>query len=610
MHVGFVLARDYLDVSKKGPMSRNRWLRLSPELARNLRKAETRAQARHVLMARLNEWEEELLSGSREVSPLEYYASSECVRVLKRIFSARNECRVHFSSVAALHDAALGKTDTKKSAGEGFWLEMIHMFLGAMGRAEIYKGIDAPRFLRMTGREAGRARSNELNRVGEAVREKAGRYTSGLGAPVIRKRKEARARVLKALGGNASDWDDHEWHFRNIIRDADVLGRIVKLTPAEREAIVVARKRRIPFAITPYYAALMDYEPHRRHDHAVRAQVIPTSRYVERMSIGRLEEAEDLDFMGERDTSPVELVTRRYPQIAIFKPFNTCAQICVYCQRNWEIEDAMAPNAFAPEAKIKLAIAWFRKQKSLEEVLITGGDPMMVGDAQLDRILKAFSTMRHIRRVRIGTRAPVVLPMRFTRKLMGILSKYHRDEQRLTLVTHFEHPYEITPDAAAAVGALRRMGIDVYNQQVFTIENSRRFETVALRLTLKRIGVDPYYCFCTKGKEETRHFRVPIARILQERKEEARLTPGTVRMDEPVFNVPRLGKNYLRAGQDHHIIGIDRDGSRIYEFLPWEKNLYPSPTYVYRDMPILEYLNQLEERGEDVSEYRNIWYYF
>lgn len=180
----------------------------------------------------------------------------------------------------------------------------------------------------------------------------------------------------------------------------------------------------------------------------------------------------------------------------------------------------------------------------------------------------------------------------------------------MALVTHFEHPYEVTPECVEAVRRVRAIGVDIYNQAVFTIENSRRFEMVALRETLKAIGVDPYYTFATKGKEETGFYRVPVARLLQERKEEARLVPGVVRTDEPVFNLPRLGKNYLRAGQDHQVISILPDGSRIYEFLRWEKNLYPSPTYIYRDVPIHDYLCRLRDRGEDITAYENIWYYF
>ena len=120
------------------------------------------------------------------------------------------------------------------------------------------------------------------------------------------------------------------------------------------------------------------------------------------------------------------------------------------------------------------------------------------------------------------------------------------------IVTHFEHSYEISPQAMHAVQKIRKAGMSVYNQVVYTIENSRRFETAKLRWDLKSIGVDPYYTFNMKGKEETRRYMVPIARILQERKEEARLLPGLDRTDEPVFNVPRLGKNHLRL--NHFIL--------------------------------------------------------
>ena len=247
----------------------------------------------------------------------------------------------------------------------------------------------------------------------------------------------------------------------------------------------------------------------------------------------------------------------------------------------------------------------------VSEVLITGGDPLVLPDPVLGELLDRFAEMPHIRRIRVGTRLPAVLPMRFTRGSVGVLSSAHSPPRReVCVVTHFEHPYEVTPEAASAVQALRGSGIMVYNQQVFTFENCRRFETAALRLALKNIGIDPYYTFNTKGKEETAHFRVPIVRLLQERKEEARMLPGLDRTDEPVFNVPALGKNHLRAGQHHNLVCIAPDGGRVYEFHPWEKNIAEAPLYVYKDVPICDFLFRLAERGEDLEEYRSIWYYF
>lgn len=116
--------------------------------------------------------------------------------------------------------------------------------------------------------------------------------------------------------------------------------------------------------------------------------------------------------------------------------------------------------------------------------------------------------------------------------------------------------------------------------------------------------------FNTKGKEETSDFRVPIARLLQESKEEARLLPGIMRTDEPVFNVPRIGKSHLRAWQDHEPIMILADGRRVYRFLPWDSRLIASDDYLYTDVSIYDYLKRLYHDGEDVDQYRSIWYYF
>jgi len=180
-------------------------------------------------------------------------------------------------------------------------------------------------------------------------------------------------------------------------------------------------------------------------------------------------------------------------------------------------------------------------------------------------------------------------------------------------VTHIQHPYEITPDVVSAVERIRARGISVYNQLVFTFFISRRFEAAALRKILRLSGISPYYTFNTKGKEETRTYRVPVARLLQEQKEDARILPGMARTDEAVFNVPGMGKNYLRARQHRNVLSVLPTGERVYEYHPWEKNISgtaPMETYITRDVPILDYLERLQEIGEDVSEYSTIWYYF
>jgi len=386
---------------------------------------------------------------------------------------------------------------------------------------------------------------------------------------------------------------------------------LLTLSDEEKACIGIADKARLPFGVTPYYLSLMDDSSDRSDDHAVRAQVFPDRHYVEQMAQHRGKRDQAFDFMLERDTSPIELITRRYASIVIFKPYNTCPQICVYCQRNWEIDDTLEHRALADAEKIKRAIEWISQHPAINEVLITGGDPLVLSDHRLDRLLKQIAAIEHIQRIRIGSRIPVTLPMRITDDLAELLAGYRMPGKReIALVTHVEHPYEVTPDMVEAIDKLKRKGINVYNQMVFTFENSRRFEAALLRKMVKLAGIDPYYTFNMKGKEETKRFRVPMARLLQEQKEEARLLSGLDRIDEAVYNVPRLGKNYLRASQHRDLISILPDGSRLYEFHPWEKQMMLQQIFVIPDVPILPYLEILEERGEDPRSYESIWYYY
>jgi lysine 2,3-aminomutase len=161
-----------------------------------------------------------------------------------------------------------------------------------------------------------------------------------------------------------------------------------------------------------------------------------------------------------------------------------------------------------------------------------------------------------------------------------------------------------------AIDRLRRHGIAVYNQLVYTFYVSRCFEAARLRLLLKRCGVDPYYTFAPKGKAETRAYRVPLARLLQEQKEEARLLPGLRRTDEVVYNVPGLGKNHLRAFQHRDLVSILPDGARVYELHPWEDRGTRRQPYIGTDVPIYEYLTLLAASGETPEDYGSIWYYF
>ncbi len=582
-----------------------------------LKEAPDLESARDEIYSYLERSERAVFNVDNDLHILEKATVRDCIRVFKSIIGPVNEFRTGVSALNCLWKLARDRREElTNQVSVGFLMEFINLFRGVAGKSNIYlesgevkKGI--PDFLRLEGRDAAEARTEILDDMGSMVRKYLRKYPSGLDKEVVTWREENRARILKYLGGTENDWNNYIWQLRHVIRDAAPLLDLIELSIEQQQAIKKAIERRIPFGITPYYLSLMDRKLSIGYDHAVRAQVIPPPDYVDMMAEHRMDRDVVFDFMGEHDTSPVDLVTRRYPCIAILKPFNTCAQICVYCQRNWEIDEVLATDAAAGPEQLEQASAWFDKHQSIGDVLITGGDPCVMKDDSLSRIIEILATKEQIYRIRIGTRTPVVLPMRWTENLIKILANAHELGRReIAIVTHFEHSYEITPQAMEAVQKMRRAGLSVYNQQVFTVENSRRFETAKLRRDLRAIGVDPYYNFNMKGKDETRRYMTPIARILQERKEEARLLPGLDRTDEPVFNVPKLGKNHLRAGQDRRLVMIRPDGCRVYEFHPWEKNITALPPYNYVDVPIYDYLEELAARGENIRDYRTIWFYY
>ena len=554
--------------------------------------------------------EEVLASDATGTQPLEVANARECISVLKSIISKRSERLSGHSALKHLLEMAKQPKEAR-TVSEGFVAEFKRFFKGINARSGIYDSKEEPLFLSFDGAKSSILRSENLDRIATEVEHYISRYPHGLDQEAIETRSENKRRILARLGANEKQWDSWRWHLRHVILDADSLCRFIKLTPEEEECIRLATKNQLPFAITPYYVSLMDEEPDLGRDAGIRSQVIPPIGYVRKMIRARREGRRSLDFMLERDTSPIKLITRRYPMIAVLKPYNSCSQICVYCQRNWEITHVMFKGAKAHPKVIANAISWIREHPAIKEVLLTGGDPLVMSDDQICGILDQLCTIDRIERIRIGTRVPVCLPQRITQELVDRLSGYHVPGQReLCIVTHAQYPYEITGDMRRAVHRFRTNGISVYNQQVYTFYNSRRFEAVALRRLLRLIGVDPYYLFNMKGKEETNRYRVPIARILQEQKEEARLVPGLMRTDEPVYNIPKVGKNYLRAGQHHKLLMITPNGRRVYEFHPWEKNLAPVGIFVCQDVSIYKYLRRLAQAGQNPKDYSTIWYYF
>ncbi len=587
----------------------------APEIHLLLKGSESLEAAREVIVSYLQSLDWTYRREVAEIDSWDYVLFKEAVECLKNIFSPKNERLAKTSSLERLWRAA---SDGDAEVADDFVDEFFHLFKAVKVQSEVYpsmlmEGIEVPDFEKYEGREAGRRRSDYLDEMSRRMDEHLSRYKSGLDPEVAKRRAENKARILAVLDADPDEWDDWRWQFRNVFKDEaglETIKEIISLSPERERSIGMALENGIPFGVTPHYLHLMDTEPSDL-DFAVRLQVFPPKKYVEKMIAHRKDRNWAFDFMREHDTSPTDLVTRRYPRVAIVKPYDSCPQICVYCQRNWEITSPFMPSAMASMAEIDAALDWYAEHDAMMDVLLTGGDPLVMSDDLIDKILGRLAEIPHLISIRIATRTPITVPQRITEELCEIFGSYHELGRRsLCVVTHFMHPYEVTPETLEAVKRIRMLGMDVYNQQVFTFANSRRFETAALRVVMKKIGVDPYYTFNMKGKSEMEEYAVPIARILQERKEEARLLPGIFRTDEPVFNVPFLGKDHLRAWQNHEIIAIQPDGRRTYRFLPWEKNIVQVKPYIYDDVTIGSYLERLRERGEDPEKYKSIWYYY
>ena len=254
--------------------------------------------------------------------------------------------------------------------------------------AELARTRGAPLLIALGQRlENAEARSEILDFMGATVRKYFLKYPSGLLERVIAWREENRDRLLRYFGGSRTDWDDPVWQLRHVIRDARPLLDLIELTTDQRRAVERAATNGVPFGITPYYLSLMDRELTVGYDHAVRAQVIPPPDYVDTVIELTCRRCVALDFMGEHDTSPVPLITRRYPRIASLQPFNTCAQICVYCQRNWEIDEVLSPKAAASKEDLERALEWFDHHRAVGDVLVTGGDPCIMPDSQIEHLL-------------------------------------------------------------------------------------------------------------------------------------------------------------------------------------------------------------------------------
>lgn len=301
-----------------------------------------------------------------------------------------------------------------------------------------------------------------------------------------------KAKILDILGGNEDDWLDWKWQAKNRIKDSQLLARILDLSDLERKRIdQVAKVYR--WAISPYYLSLIGNDC---EDSPIYRQSVP--------DIHELLPGGSLDPMNEAGTSPAPRVTRRYPDRMIINVTNQCAMYCRHCQRRRNIGEI---DQHASLKDISAAIDYVARNEEIRDVLVTGGDALMLSNHVLNSILAELDSIPHVEIKRLGTRVPVTLPQRITPELCDILRRY----PPIYINTQFNHPREVTAEAKKACDSLVAAGAVLGNQAVLLRGiNDDPHIMRKLQQDLLKIRVRPYYIFHAKDVQGTRHFQTSV----------------------------------------------------------------------------------------------------
>ncbi len=345
------------------------------------------------------------------------------------------------------------------------------------------------------------------------------------------------------------DWDDWKWQINNRVTTLEQLKEVINLTPDEEQGVRESLKV-LRMAISPYFAMLMDPDD---PNCPIRMQAVPTIKEID-FSASDMEDPlfEDID-------SPTHGLTHRYPDRVLFLITDMCGNYCRHCTRR---RFAGHKDKQADRSTIDASIKYIKEHKEVRDVLLSGGDGLMVSDAMLEDIVKRLRAIDHVEIVRIGSRAPCTLPQRVTPQLCKMLAKYHP----IWLNTHFNHPKEITPESRRAVEMLADHGIPVGNQSVL-MKGINDCPTIMKKLSheLVKIRCRPYYyyqCDLSKGIE---HFRTDVAKGIEIAEALRGHTSGfsvpTFIVDAPGGGgkIP-VGPNYLISMSDKRVVLRNYEG--------------------------------------------------
>lgn len=295
-----------------------------------------------------------------------------------------------------------------------------------------------------------------------------------------------------------AQWHDWRWQLGHMLTSADELARAVTLSPDERAALAGSAAL-FRVGITPYYASLMDPV------HAscpIRMQAIP---HVQEANI-RPEELRDP--LGEDSHNPAPSVVHKYPDRVLFLVTDRCGIYCRHCNRRRLVGGDEPPTT----AELEAGLEYIAKTTRIRDVLLSGGDPLLLSTRRLDYLLGRLRAIAHVETIRIGSRLPVVCPMRIDAELTSALKKHHP----LFINTHFNHVKELTPEARAGCERLVDAGIPVGNQTVLLRGvNSSVRALRALMRGLLRARVRPYYLFQGDTVLGTDHLRTPVESAME-----------------------------------------------------------------------------------------------
>jgi len=384
-----------------------------------------------------------------------------------------------------------------------------------------------------------------------------------------------------------NDWNNWTWQLRQSLKSKRDFEKLFQLSKEEQESFLHGEDI-FNIRTTPYYASLCGKSP----DDPLRKILMPTAR--ELVSGAQAQQ----DPLGEKKNNPVPRILHRYPDRVLFLVTDICSVYCRYCTRK---HFTGQEQAFVQESEYQQALNYIRNKKGIREVILSGGDPLTLSDAQIQRVLSDLRKIEHVEIIRIGTRMPVVCPMRITPSLIEVL-KPHRP---IYMMTHFNHPKELTAEAKQALDFIVDAGIPTMNQMVLLNGvNNHPAIVQALSRRLLYLRVKPYYMFQCDPSEGTDHLRTSLEESEEIQRELwgklSGLAMPTLSLDIPSGG----GKTTLVPNFE-----VSRDSSgRTYQGFDGIREVYLNPSLEQRRFPLdySEYIQEWEELKSAKMEGKSI----